>query len=167
MVKMIELATGKEITFNKVTEAAKFLGMATSSLYNKYKTQSKSRGYRITLLELSDKGRGKTNDFKHFKSDKFKVDFYGKTAIISWKHKVGEDFDESYSYKHLHKVVVDRLREQDIFNKNFILLQETSPAAYTQLPVDTELLELYLNFKTNLPSKEMKNHIQKFLQFVI
>ena len=102
--------------------------------------------------------------FKHYTYGNYKIDFFKQTAIIKWKHKVGEDFDESYSYKHLHKVVVDKLREQDIFNKNFILLQETSPAAYKQLPVDTELLELYLNFKRNdLTSKEKKAEIRRFL----
>ena len=102
--------------------------------------------------------------FKHYTYGKYKIDFYKNTAIIMWKHKVGEDFDESYSYKHLHKVVVDKLREQDIFNKNFILLQETSPAEYTQLPVDTELLELYLNFKRNdLTTKAKKEKIKAFL----
>ena len=102
--------------------------------------------------------------FKHFNFEKYKIDFFKQTAIIMWKHKVDEDYDESYSYKHLHKVVVDKLREQDIFNKNFILLQETSPAAYTQLPVDTELLELYLNFKRNdLTAKEKKEKIKQFI----
>ena len=101
--------------------------------------------------------------FKHYNFKKYKIDFYKQTAIIMWKHKVEEDFDKSYSYKHLHKVVVDKLREQDIFNKKFILLQETSPAAYKQLPIDTELLELYLNFNTNLPSKEKKAEIRRFL----
>ena len=105
--------------------------------------------------------------FKHYTYGKYKIDFYKNTAIISWKCKVGEDFDKSYSYKHLHKVVADKLREQDIFNKKFILLQETSPAEYTQLPVDTELFELYIQFKENLTTREKKNHIQKFLQFVI
>ena len=102
--------------------------------------------------------------FKHFKYGKYKIDFFKQTAIIMWKNKVGEDFDESYSYKHLHKVVVDKLREQDIFNKNFILLQETWPAAYKQLPVDTELLELYLNFKRNhLTTREKKEEIKRFI----
>ena len=105
--------------------------------------------------------------FKHLKYGKYKIDFFKQTAIIMWKHKVDEDYDESYSYKHLHKVVVDKLREQDIFNKNFILLQETSPAAYTQLPVDTELLELYLNFNTNLPAKEKKEKIKQFLEMFV
>ena len=105
--------------------------------------------------------------FKHYTYDKYKLDFYKQTAIIMWKCKVDEDYDKSYSYKHLHKVIVDKLREQDIFNKNFILLQETSPAAYTQLPVDTELLELYLNFNTNLPSKEKKEKIKQFLEMFV
>ena len=106
--------------------------------------------------------------FKHYTYGKYKIDFFKQTAIIMWKHKVGEDFDESYSYKHLHKVVVDKLREQDIFNKNFILLQQTSPAEYTQLPVDTELLELYLNFKRNdLTAKEKKEKIKQFLEMFV
>lgn len=166
MVKMIELATGKEITFNKVTEAAKFLGMATSSLYNKYKTQSKSRGYRITLLELSDKGRGKTNDFKHFKSDKFKVDFYGKTAIISWKHKVGEDFDEKLSYKGQNKAISDSLRQNAIFASNYIFLQEISPKPYTQLLPEEEILELYVKFNNDLPLKEKKDAIKHLFPYL-
>ena len=102
--------------------------------------------------------------FKHFKFKKYKIDFFKQTAIIMWKCKVDEDYDESYSYKHLHKVVADKLREQDIFNKKFILLQETSPAAYTQLPVDTELLELYLNFKRNdLTTRDKKAEIKRFI----
>ena len=102
--------------------------------------------------------------FKHFKFKKYKIDFFKQTAIIMWKNKVGEDFDESYSYKHLHKVVVDKLREQDIFNKNFILLQETSPAEYKQLPPEKEVLELYVNFKRNdLTTKEKKEKIKAFL----
>ena len=106
--------------------------------------------------------------FKHYTYGKYKIDFYKNTAIIKWSNKVGEDFDESYSYKHLHKVVVDKLREQDIFNKNFILLQETSPAAYKQLPVDTELLELYLNFKRkDLTAKEKKAEIRQFLEMFV
>ena len=106
----------------------------------------------------------KIHSFKHFKYGKFEIHLYLKTAIISWKRKVDEDYDESYSYKHLHKVVADKLREQDIFNKKFILLQETSPAAYTQLPVDTELLELYLNFKRDdMKTKEKKAEIRQFL----
>ena len=106
--------------------------------------------------------------FKHYKYKKYKIDFYKQTAIIMWSNKVDDEYDKSYSYKHLHKVVVDKLREQDIFNKNFILLQQTSPAEYTQLPVDTELLELYLNFKRNdLTAKEKKEKIKQFLEMFV
>lgn len=101
--------------------------------------------------------------FKHYTYGKYKIDFYKNTAIISWSNKVGEDFDESYSYKHLHKVVLDKLREQDIFNKKFILLQETSPAAYTQLPPEKEVLELYVQFKEDLTAKEKKEKIKQFI----
>ena len=102
--------------------------------------------------------------FKHYKYKKYKIDFFKQTAIIMWKHKVEEDFDKSYSYKHLHKVVADKLREQDIFNKKFILLQETSPAEYTQLPPEKEHLELYINFKRNdLTTKAKKEKIKQFI----
>ena len=101
--------------------------------------------------------------FKHFKFKKYKIDFYKNTAIISWSNKVEEDFDESYSYKHLHKVIVDKLKEQDIFNKKFILLQETSPAAYTQLPPEKEILELYIQFKENFTAREKKEKIKQFI----
>ena len=105
-----------------------------------------------------------TEGFKHFKYGKYKIDFFKQTAIIMWKNRVREDFDKSYSYKHLHKVVADKLREQDIFNKNFILLQETSPAAYTQLPPEKEILELYVNFKRNdLTAREKKEKIKQFI----
>lgn len=103
-------------------------------------------------------------NFKHYKYKKYKIDFYKNTAIINWSNTVDEDYDKSCSYKHLHKVIVDKLREQDIFNKNFILLQETSPAAYKQLPPEKELLELYLNFKRNdLTTREKKEKIKQFI----
>ena len=102
--------------------------------------------------------------FKHFSFEKYKIDFFKQTAIIMWSNKVDEDYDKSYSYKHLHKVIVDKLREQDIFNKKFILLQETSPAEYTQLPPEKEVLELYLNFKRNdLATKDKKAEIKRFI----
>lgn len=102
--------------------------------------------------------------FKHYTYSKYKIDFFKQTAIIMWSNTVDEEYDKSYSYKHLHKVVVDKLREQDIFNKNFILLQETSPAAYTQLPPEKEVLELYVNFKRNdLTAREKKAEIKRFI----
>ena len=168
MVKIIELATGKEHIFTKTTEAAKFLGMATSSLYNKYKAQSDSRGYRITLLEMSEnKGRRRTNDFKHFKSDKFKVDFYNKTAIISWKRKVDDDFDEVLSYKRQNKAISDTLRQNTIFDTNFIFLQEISPKSYTQLPPEEEILELYVHFKNDIDIKEKKDAVKHLLPYLL
>lgn len=163
MVKMIELATGKEITFNKVTEAAKFLGMATSSLYNKYKTQSKSRGYRITLLELSDKGRGKSNDFKHYTYGRYKIDFYSQTAIIKWTRYVDDDFDELSSCKRHKKAISDTLRGNMMFDMNFILLTDIWPHSYTNLPVEKEDVEIYLQFKRDIPAKDKKAEIRKFL----
>ena len=51
MVKILEIATGKEYTFTKTTEAAKFLGMATSSLYNKYKSRRKGENIMYLLLK--------------------------------------------------------------------------------------------------------------------
>ena len=102
--------------------------------------------------------------FKHYKYKKYKIDFFKQTAIIMWKHKVGEDFDESYSYKHLHKVVADKLREQDIFNKKFILLQDIFSASYSHLPVEKETMELYVNFKRDdLTTKKKKEKIKAFL----
>ena len=105
--------------------------------------------------------------FKHFNFEKYKIDFYKQTAIINWSNKVDEVYDKSYSYKHLHKVVADKLREQDIFNKKFILLQETSPAAYTQLPPEKELLELYVQFKEDLTAREKKEEIRQFLEMLL
>lgn len=105
--------------------------------------------------------------FKHFNFKKYKIDFFKQTAIIMWSNTVDEDYDKSYSYKHLHKVVLDKLREQDIFNKNFILLQETSPAAYKQLPPEKEILELYIQFKDDLTAKEKKAEIKQFLEMLL
>ena len=106
----------------------------------------------------------KIHSFKHYTYSKYKIDFYKQTAIIMWKNRVEEDFDESYSYKHLHKVVADKLREQDIFYKKFFLLQEIFPAEYTKLPPEKEVLELYVNFKRgDLTTKEKKEKIKQFI----
>ena len=102
--------------------------------------------------------------FKHYTYSKYKIDFYKQTAIINWSNKVGEDFDESYSYKHLHKVVVDKLRDNSILSSKFILIQDIFPAAYSHLPVEKEILELYVNFKRgDLTTKEKKEKIKAFL----
>ena len=102
--------------------------------------------------------------FKHYTYSKYKIDFFKQTAIIMWTNIVDDEYDKSYSYKHLHKVVVDKLREQDIFNKNFILLQEIFPAAYSHLPAEKETMELYVNFKRDdLTVREKKEKIKAFL----
>ena len=106
--------------------------------------------------------------FKHYKYKKYKIDFFKQTAIIMWKHKVGEDFDESYSYKHLHKVVADKLRDNSILSSKFILIQDIFPAAYSHLPVEKETMELYVNFKRDdLTAREKKEKIRQFLETLL
>ena len=102
--------------------------------------------------------------FKHFKYGKYKIDFFKNTAIISWTNTVDEDYDKDYSYKATKAAILDRLRDNSILSSKFILLQEISPAAYTQLPPEKEVLELYVNFKRNdLTSKEKKAEIRRFI----
>ena len=108
----------------------------------------------------------KTNGFKHFTSGIYKVDFYNQTAIVKWKRKVDDDFDEVYSYKSHYKAISDTLRNQMIFTSNFILLQEISPAKYTQRPPETELIELYLQFKNNIDIKEKRDAIKHLLPYL-
>ena len=102
--------------------------------------------------------------FKHYKYGKYKIDFYKNTAIISWTNTVDEDYDKDYSYKATKAAILSPLRDNPILSTKFILLQEISPAAYTQLPPEKELLELYVNFKRdNLTSKDKKAEIRIFL----
>ena len=102
--------------------------------------------------------------FKHFKYGKYKIDFFKNTAIISWTNTVDEDYDKDYSYKATKAAILDRLRDNSILSSKFILLQEISPAAYTQLPPEKEVLELYVNFKRNdLTTKDKKAEIRKFI----
>ena len=105
--------------------------------------------------------------FKHYKYKKYKIDFYKQTAIIMWSNTVDEDYDKDYSYKSQKRAILGTLRDNSILSTKFILLQEISPAEYTQLPPEKEHLELYIQFKESLTTREKKNHIQKFLQFVI
>ena len=105
--------------------------------------------------------------FKHFKYKKYKIDFYKNTAIISWPNTVDEDYDKDYSYKATKAAILRDLRDNSILSTKFILLQEISPAAYTQLPPEKELLELYVNFKRdNLTSKEKKAEIRRFIDSI-
>ena len=102
--------------------------------------------------------------FKHYKYGKYKIDFYKNTAIIMWSNTVDEDYDKDYSYKATKTAILDRLRDNSILSTKFILLQEISPAAYTQLPPEKEVLELYVNFKRkDLTSKEKKAEIRQFI----
>ena len=102
--------------------------------------------------------------FKHFKYGKYKIDFYKNTAIISWTNTVDEDYDKDYSYKATKTAILRDLRDNSILSTKFILLQEISPAAYTQLPPEKETMELYVNFKRdNLTSKEKKSEIRQFI----
>lgn len=102
--------------------------------------------------------------FKHFKYKKYKIDFYKNTAIISWSNKVDDEYDKDYSYKATKTAILDRLRDNSILSSKFILLQEISPAAYSQLPPEKEVLELYVNFKRDdLTAREKKEKIKVFL----
>ena len=101
--------------------------------------------------------------FKHYIYGKYKVDFYKSTAIIRWTDKVGDDYDEKTSYITHKRAISDTLRNNMILDTKFILLQETSPAAYTQLPPEKEIMELYIHFKQNIPAKDKKAEIRRFL----
>ena len=102
--------------------------------------------------------------FKHYTYGKYKIDFYKNTAIINWSNTVDKDYDKDYSYKSQKRAILGVLRNNSILSTKFILLQEISPAEYTQLPPEKEVLELYVNFKRDdLTAKEKKEKIRQFL----
>ena len=102
--------------------------------------------------------------FKHYKYKKYKIDFYKNTAIISWTNTVDDEYDKDYSYKATKTAILCALRDNPILCTKFFLLQEISPAAYTQLPPEKEVLELYVNFnRGDLTAKEKKEKIKAFL----
>ena len=101
--------------------------------------------------------------FKHYKYKKYKIDFYKNTTIINWANTVDEDYDKDYSYKSQKRAILDRLNNSEVFDTKFFLLQEISPAAYTQLPPEKEVLELYVQFKENLTTKAKKEKIKQFI----
>ena len=101
--------------------------------------------------------------FKHFKYKKYKIDFYKNTAILMWSNTVDEDYDKDYSYKATKAAILGALRDNPILSTKFILLQEISPAEYSQLPPEKEALELYIQFKENLTAKEKKEKIKQFI----
>ena len=104
-----------------------------------------------------------TEGFKHFKYKKYKINFYKNTAIIIWANTVDDAYDKDYSYKATKTAILDRLRDNSILSTKFFLLQEISPAEYTQLPPEKEVLELYVQFKENLTTKEKKEKIKQFI----
>ena len=102
--------------------------------------------------------------FKHYKYGKYKIDFYKNTAIINWSNTVDEDYDKDYSYKATKTAILGALRDNSILCTKFFLLQEIFPAAYSQLPPEKEVLELYVNFKRNdLTTKDKKAEIKRFI----
>lgn len=102
--------------------------------------------------------------FKHYTYGKYKIDFYKNTAIIKWVNIVDDEYDKDYSYKSQKRAILDILRDNLILSSKFILIQEISPAAYTQLPPEKEVLELYVNFKRNdLTAKDKKAEIRRFI----
>ena len=102
--------------------------------------------------------------FKHYKYGKYKIDFYKNTAIINWANTVDEDYDEKTSYKAHKTAILDALRDNSILYTKFFLLQEISPAAYTKLPPEKEVLELYVNFKRDdMKTKHKKAEIRRFI----
>ena len=80
-----------------------------------------------------------------------------------WPNTVDEDYDEKTSYKTTKAVILGALRDNPILHTKFFLLQEIFPAAYSQLPPEKELLELYVQFKENLTTKAKKEKVKAFL----
>ena len=104
-----------------------------------------------------------TESFKHYKYGKYKIDFYKNTAIINWANTVDDEYDKDYSYKTTKIAILGALRDNPILHTKFFLLQEIFPAAYSHLPVEKELLELYIQFKENLTTKAKKEKIKQFI----
>lgn len=101
--------------------------------------------------------------FKHYTYGNYKIDFYKNTAIIKWVNTVDDEYDEITSFKATKAAILDRLKNNEVFDTKFILLQEISPAAYTQLPPEKEVLELYIRFKDDLTAREKKAEVRRFI----
>lgn len=80
-----------------------------------------------------------------------------------WSNKVDEDYDKDYSYKSQKRAILDKLNNSEVFDSKFILLQDIFPAEYTNLPVEKETMELYIQFKENLTAIEKKEKIKQFI----
>lgn len=168
MIKIVEIATGKELTFESVQQAADFLGMKKPSVYTKFRSGRTNDGYKITQLDFTrtDAGNIKKKDFKRCTIGDYKVEFLNNTSIISWKRNVDDDFDDKKSYITTKKAISGILRENIVFSPQFILLQEISPKSYTNLPPEKEELDLYVQFKQKLDSKKKKDAIQHLLSYL-
>lgn len=100
------------------------------------------------------------DSFKHYKYKKYKIDFYKNTAIIMWKRKVDDEYDEKTSYKATKAAILDALRDNSILSSKFILINEKYDKK--------DFLELYVNFKRNdLATKEKKAEIKQFLEMFV
>ena len=66
----------------------------------------------------------KIHSFKHYNFKKYHIDFFKQTAIINWKHKVEEDYDEKTSFKATKAAILDALRDNPILSTKFILINE-------------------------------------------
>lgn len=168
MVKIENVNTKEEYTFEGVQQAADFLGIKKPSVYTKYRSGRTNDGYKITQLDFTrtDAGNIKKKDFKRCTIGDYKVEFLNNTSIISWKRNVDNDFDEKKSYITTKKAISYILRENTIFSPQFILLQEIYPKKYSGLPVEKEELDLYVQFKQKLDSKKKKDAIQHLLSYL-
>lgn len=170
MVKIINVNTKEEYIFDGVQQAADFLGMKKPSVYTKFRTGRTNDGYKVVQLDMvrGNTGMPRKKDFKRCKIGNNKVEFLENTAIIRWSLKVDEEFDEKLSYIAHKRAVSDTLRQNPIWDTNFILLTEKSPKDYTGLPAEREDLELYLQFKDKqLTTKEKKKVITDLLRLGI
>ena len=166
MVKIINVNTKEEYIFDGVQQAADFLGMKKPSVYTKFRTGRTNDGYKVVQLDMvrGNTEMPKKKDFKRCRMGNFQLELLGNTSIIKWSVKVDSDFNEKQSYIAHKRAISDTLRQNTIWDTNFILLSEKWPKDYTGLPAEREDLELYLQFKDKqLTTKEKKKAITDFL----
>lgn len=165
MVKIENVNTKEVYIFDDVQQAADFLHMKKPSVYTKFRSGRTNDGYKVVQLDMirGNAGMPRKKDFKRCKIGNHKVEFLENTAIIRWSLKVDEEFDEKLSYIAHKRAVSGILKENPIWDTNFILLTEKSPKDYTGLPAEREDFELYLHFKEKLTAKEKKKAIIDFL----
>lgn len=97
-----------------------------------------------------------TEAFKHYKYKKYKIDFYKNTAIIMWANTVDDEYDEKTSFKATKAAILDRLKNNEVFDTKFILINEKYDKK--------DFLELYINFKRDdLITREKKAEIKRFI----